>query len=121
MQEEGPTVSGRGRLKSWEPSREHFRSSAQKVADTRTPAQEISFLGKVLETFRLPPVYNFLFSLECFSGGLEFVKEFRSKWNRRIEDGKPHKCDSGRQDVRTERLISRKCLIHRKQIILEFS
>lgn len=27
-----------------------------------TPAQELSVLGKVLETFPLPPVYNFLFS-----------------------------------------------------------
>lgn len=84
MQEEGPTVSGRGGIKSWEPSREYYRSSAQKAADTRTLAQEISVLGKVLETFRLPPVYNFLFSLECFSGGLEFVKEIQSKRNWRI-------------------------------------
>lgn len=51
MQEEGPTVSGRGGIKSWAPSREYFRSSAQKAADTGTLAQEISVLGKVLETF----------------------------------------------------------------------
>lgn len=48
---------------SWEHRGGHFCSfQAQKAADAMTPAQERSVLGKVQETFPLPPVYNFLFS-----------------------------------------------------------